>query len=154
MSVSRRNSGFTLIELLVVIAIIAILIGLLLPAVQKVRQAAARVQSGNSLKQMGLALHGYNDSKKRLPPTFGWVPKPSSGLQYSPGGAYGSVFFHISPFIEQDTLYQASFTTQTTIYYSGTPTTTSGGSTVNDPQYGYTYTYSTTTIDLSAIESR
>ena len=98
---SKHRSGFTLIELLVVIAIIAILIGLLLPAVQKVREAASRMKCQNNLKQMALALHGYHDANKVFP--FGKGPSYPG----SPVYARWSVHSQLLPFIEQDPLYKS-----------------------------------------------
>src|SRR5262245_8784268 len=101
--------AFTLIELLVVIAIIAILIGLLLPAVQKVREAAARMTSSNNLKQIGTAMHNYNDSYGNLPTAFGWSKPLPAGQYATSGGSYGSAFFHILPFVEQEALFKSSY---------------------------------------------
>ncbi len=115
---TTQRRGFTLIELLVVIAIIAVLIGLLVPAVQKVREAANRIKCANNLKQLGLAAHSYHDSNQHLPPGLGYFPTADIGV-------FGTYLFHLLPYVEQDPLYriaQGPFPPPagpTTVYYPG-----------------------------------
>ncbi len=96
--------GFTLIELLVVIAIIAVMIGLLLPAVQKVRGTAARISCSNNMKQVGLAAHNYRDSNGHFPPGIGYTP-------LSTGAVWGQGFFHLLPYLERENLYRRALGT-------------------------------------------
>jgi prepilin-type N-terminal cleavage/methylation domain-containing protein len=96
----RRPRGFTLIELLVVIAIIAVLIGLLIPAVQKVRESAQRTTCQNNLKQIGIATHSCHDANGCLPPCYDYYPPGTKTFRATP-------FVWILPYLEQGNLYAA-----------------------------------------------
>src|SRR5437870_4458152 len=113
MKTSRPRRAFSLIELLVVIAIMGILLGMLVPAVQKVREAAARAQCTNNLKQIGIALHHYHDTRKSFPPAYVGDTNTQGtayGVSYPDDGGNGPSGFAwgvlILPYLEQGPLYQ------------------------------------------------
>ena len=105
-----KPRGFTLIELLVVIAIIAVLIGLLLPAVQKVREAAARISDANNLKQMSLALHSCNDANGMLPNAVGFFPGTGFTHVATPPAEHGTLLYFILPYMEGGNIYNNTVT--------------------------------------------
>ena len=100
-SLVQRWRGFTLIELLVVIAIIAILIGLLVPAVQKVREAANRIKCGNNLHQLAVAAANHNGAVGHLPPMAG-----ADGGTIGNYANYGNTFYWLLPYMEQEPIYK------------------------------------------------
>ena len=146
-----RRIAFTLLELLVVIAIIGILIGLLLPAVQKVRAAAQRLQCSNNMHQLGLAVHNFQDAAGYMPTYFGVCPGAGSVYPSTPANLpqpYGSWFLHLLPYVEQGNVYNIVLhDTQSSGHnqpYYDVPPTYGNGQVVVVQYNGHTYVYQTT----------
>ena len=142
-STRAPREAFTLIELLVVIAIIAVLIGLLLPAVQQVREAAHRAQCQNNLKQLVLAVSNFHDAHGTMPSYHGVYPPPPGSHHTSVNDStpFGSWFLFLLPYVEQENLWQqiveqveAAGTNQNT---SAGGTTTAGSGRDDHDQYGH-----------------
>jgi prepilin-type N-terminal cleavage/methylation domain-containing protein len=108
-----RRPAFTLVELLVVIAIIGILIGLLLPAVQKVREASLRTQDANNLRQLCLACHNCNDTMGCLPPAYGTFPNSNGSV--GPPAGLGTLQYFLLPYLEGDNIYNQATVTSDNI---------------------------------------
>jgi len=110
---TRTRHGFTLIELLVVIAIIAVLMGLIMPAVQKAREAANRTKCSNNIRQLGIAMQLLNDTYQRMPPVIGQFPSNSTAATNA------TIFWFTLPFVEQGNIFNTGYST-----YTGTGTST------------------------------
>ncbi len=141
----RSRCGFTLIELLVVIAIISVLIGLLLPAVQKVREAADRVRCQNNLHQLVIAVHHFHIDHGQMPVYFGTYPYGTK--LFGPGATtpFGGWFVHLLPYVEQDPVYKRVLDDVRASGYNTPQTALSPGETIyvpttTTPYNGYTYT--------------